>query len=229
MKAPKDSRDARDAWLRFFDDIGFGDFFVSHPPPSTRNEKAAHLAEAARRVSACTACRLHAAGRTQTVYGAGDPDAALMFVGEGPGRDEDLQGEPFVGRSGKLLTKIIQAMGLPRDEVYIANVVNGRPPENRAPRPDESDACFPFLMKQIETVDPKIVVALGAPATNTLLGGKFAITRIRGVFRDWAGRLLMPTFHPAFLLRNPPKKREVWEDMQQVMRRLKELEEREGL
>ena len=187
-----------------------------------RRSKAERLADGARRVAACVSCRLHEE-RTKTVYGVGNPDAALMFIGEGPGREEDLKGEPFVGRAGQLLTKIIEAMGLRRPDVYIANIVKCRPPENRAPLPDETATCHPFLDEQIEIIDPKIIVTLGSPSTHVILQEKTPITQARGRFREWRGRLVMPTFHPAFLLRNPPKKREVWEDMQKVMAKLKEL------
>lgn len=164
----------------------------------------------------CRRCRL-CEKRTRIVFGVGSPRARLMFVGEGPGADEDVQGEPFVGRAGQLLTKIIEAMGLARPEVYIANIVKCRPPENRTPLPDEVGTCAPFLLRQIAAIRPSVIVCLGTPASQTLLGTRETITRLRGVFREVEGFRVMPTFHPAYLLRNPAAKREVWEDMKQVM------------
>ncbi|HYS79001.1 MAG TPA: uracil-DNA glycosylase [Candidatus Dormibacteraeota bacterium] len=168
----------------------------------------------------CTRCGL-CGGRTNIVFGVGNPDARLMFVGEGPGADEDLKGEPFVGRAGQLLTKIIESMGLQRGDVYIANVVKCRPPENRTPLPDEIGTCSPFLFQQIRAIRPRVVVCLGTPAAQTLLGTRETITRLRGAFRDLEGIRVMPTFHPAYLLRNPAAKREVWDDMKKVMAELK--------
>jgi DNA polymerase len=164
----------------------------------------------------CRRCRL-SEKRTHVVFGVGNPAARLMFVGEGPGADEDAQGEPFVGRAGQLLTKIIEAMNLKRADVYIANIVKCRPPENRTPLPDETATCSPFLFRQIAAIGPKVIVCLGTPSAQTLLGTRETITRLRGVFREIEGIKVMPTFHPAYLLRNPAAKREVWEDMKQVM------------
>jgi uracil-DNA glycosylase len=169
----------------------------------------------------CTRCKLHTLGRRQIVYGVGNPDADLMFVGEAPGADEDLQGEPFVGRAGQLLTKIIEAINLRRDDVYIANVIKCRPPGNRNPEPDEVDQCEPFLFRQIEVVKPKVIVALGKFAAQTLLRTLDPISRLRGRVYDYRGAKLIPTFHPAYLLRNPASKREVWEDMKLVRSLLK--------
>jgi DNA polymerase len=169
----------------------------------------------------CTRCKLHA-GRTQIVFGVGNPEARLMFVGEGPGADEDEQGEPFVGRAGQLLTQIIQAMGFTREQVYIANVVKCRPPGNRNPEPDEIARCSPFLHAQIAAIDPQVIVALGKFAAQTLLQTETPISRLRGQFHNLGGREVMPTFHPSYLLRNPAAKREVWDDMKLVMRRLAE-------
>ncbi len=165
----------------------------------------------------CTRCKLHSSGRTQIVFGVGNPSADLMFVGEGPGRDEDIQGIPFVGRAGKLLTKIIEAMGLKRDDVYIANVVKCRPPENRNPEPDEIETCQPFLFKQIEIIKPKVIVCLGTFSAQLLLDTDEKISKLRGQLHDFRGTKLLPTYHPAFLLRSPSMKRPVWEDMQKVM------------
>jgi DNA polymerase len=166
----------------------------------------------------CQRCKL-CAGRTNLVFGVGNPRAKLMFVGEGPGRDEDLKGEPFVGRAGQLLTDIItKGMGLKREDVYICNVVKCRPPENRNPEPDEVAACEPFLKRQIDIVRPEIIVALGKFAVQTLLNSKMPISKLRGVWASYHGIKLMPTFHPAYLLRNPADKKLVWEDIKQVIK-----------
>lgn len=170
----------------------------------------------------CSRCKLHALGRTQVVFGVGNPDAQLMFVGEAPGGDEDVQGVPFVGRAGQLLTKIIEAIGLTRDEVYIANVIKCRPPQNRNPEPDEVAQCEPFLFRQIDVVQPRVIVALGKFAAQALLRTLDPISRLRGRVFEYRGAKLIPTFHPAYLLRNPGSKREVWEDMKLVKRLLME-------
>jgi uracil-DNA glycosylase family 4 len=167
----------------------------------------------------CTRCKL-AGGRTKLVFGVGSPSAELMFVGEGPGADEDLQGEPFVGKAGQLLTKMIEAMGYRREEVYIANVVKCRPPGNRDPEGDEIAACEQFLKAQIAAVKPRVLVALGRFAVQTLLRDTTPISRQRGRWRTYEGVRLMPTFHPAYLLRNPAEKKKAWEDLQQVMKEL---------
>jgi DNA polymerase len=156
--------------------------------------------------------------RRHIVFGAGDPNARLVFVGEGPGRDEDLRGEPFVGAAGELLTRIIQAIQLTREQVYIGNIVKCRPPGNRNPLPDEIAACQPFLERQLGAIKPDFIVALGKVAAQTLLGTDQAISRLRGRFHDYHGMRLLPTYHPAYLLRNPEKKRDVWEDMKMLMR-----------
>jgi len=165
----------------------------------------------------CRRCKLHA-GRTTLVFGVGNPTAELMFVGEGPGADEDRQGEPFVGRAGQLLTRMIEAMGFRREEVYIANVVKCRPPNNRDPEPDEIEACEPFLKAQIAAVRPKVIVALGRFAVQTLLRDTSPVSRQRGRWREYEGVRLMPTFHPAYLLRNPAEKKAAWEDLKLVMK-----------
>ena len=167
----------------------------------------------------CGRCALGAT-RTNLVFGVGNPRARVVFVGEAPGRDEDLKGEPFVGEAGQLLTKIIQAMGFARDDVYICNVLKCRPPNNRNPQPDEIEQCEPFLLRQVRAVGPEVIVCLGTFATHTLLKTREPISKLRGQFHDYHGIPLMPTFHPAFLLRNPGMKREVWSDVQQVMKRL---------
>ena len=170
----------------------------------------------------CTRCKLHKLGRRQIVFGVGNPNADLMFVGEAPGRDEDIQGEPFVGRAGQLLTKIIEAIGLQRGDVYIANVIKCRPPENRNPEQDEVDTCEPFLFQQIDIIKPKVIVALGTFAARALLRTLDPISRLRGRIYEYRGAKLIPTFHPAYLLRNPSSKREVWEDMKVVRKLLAE-------
>jgi DNA polymerase len=164
----------------------------------------------------CARCKLHRLGRRQIVYGVGSPTAKLMFVGEGPGEEEDKQGIPFVGRAGELLTKIIGAIGLTRDEVYIANVVKCRPPQNRNPEPDEVATCSPFLFQQIDTIKPQVIVALGTFAARALLETQEPISKLRGRIYNYRGASLVPTFHPAFLLRSPDRKRDVWEDMKKV-------------
>ena len=164
----------------------------------------------------CTRCKLHGQGRKQIVFGVGNPEADLMFVGEAPGADEDAQGIPFVGRAGQLLTKIIEAIGLKREDVYIANVIKCRPPGNRNPEQDEVDTCEPFLFQQIDIIKPKVIVALGTFAARALLRTLDPISRLRGRVYDYRGAKLIPTFHPAYLLRNPASKREVWEDMKVV-------------
>jgi uracil-DNA glycosylase len=164
----------------------------------------------------CTRCKLHTLGRRQVVFGVGNPNADLMFVGEAPGADEDVQGEPFVGRAGQLLTKIIEAIGLTRSDVYIANVIKCRPPQNRNPEQDEVDTCEPFLFRQVDVIQPKVIVALGTFAARALLRTLDPISRLRGRIFEYRGAKLIPTFHPAYLLRNPSSKREVWEDMKLV-------------
>jgi uracil-DNA glycosylase len=164
----------------------------------------------------CTRCKLHK-GRNKIVFGDGNPKAELVFVGEGPGADEDAQGLPFVGRAGKLLTQMIEAMGLQRKDVYICNVVKCRPPENRAPEKDEVTTCSPFLLRQIDTIAPKVIVCLGSVAAQTLLETNRGISQFRGQWLDFRGRKLLATYHPAYLLRNPSAKGEVWKDLQKVM------------
>lgn len=167
----------------------------------------------------CTRCKLHT-GRTNIVFGEGNPNASLMFAGEGPGADEDASGRPFVGAAGQLLDRIIESIGLRREDVYIANVVKCRPPGNRAPERDEATTCQPFLHRQIAAVSPKVIVVLGNTPLESLLGFKGGITRLRGKFHEFRGIPVMPTFHPAYLLRDPSKKRDVWEDIKLVKARL---------
>jgi len=203
----------------------------SLPRPDENASHQVQLDQIRTDIGDCKRCRL-CEQRNNIVFGVGNPHAELMFVGEAPGRDEDKQGEPFVGRAGQLLTKIIEAMKFQRQDVYIANVVKCRPPENRNPAPDEIATCEPFLLRQIEVIQPKVIVGLGNFAVQTLLQTESKITGLRGRFHPWPSATvkakfetslpegsisLMPTYHPAFLLRNPNMKRPVWEDMQKVM------------
>jgi DNA polymerase len=231
--------------LLFLREIGVEALDLSRPAPSGDQRPAAtgpaapdgattepgdgvHAGAALERLRAeeigdCRRCKLHEARHT-IVFGSGNPQARLMFVGEGPGHDEDIQGLPFVGRAGNLLTQIIQAMGFTRDDVYIANVVKCRPPENRTPQPDETATCSPFLLSQIDIIRPEVIVALGSQATQALLGTSAGITKVRGTFRNHGTDRpipVMPTFHPAYLLRNPAAKKDVWDDMKKVMALLK--------
>jgi uracil-DNA glycosylase len=176
----------------------------------------------------CTRCKLHQ-HRTHIVFGEGNPSARLVFVGEGPGADEDATGRPFVGRAGQLLDKIIEAIGLKRDEVYITNIVKCRPPQNRTPERDEVATCEQFLFRQLALIRPRVIVALGSPAFQCLLRTKETITRARGEWRDWNGIKVLPTFHPAYLLRVPEKKREAWEDMKKVRDYLNALDDLNSL
>jgi uracil-DNA glycosylase family 4 len=185
------------------------------PPAPTENGPES-LEEIRRHLGDCQRCRL-AGGRTHIVFGQGNPHARLVFVGEGPGADEDRQGLAFVGPAGQLLTKIITAMHLTREEVYICNVIKCRPPGNRDPEPDEIQACRPFLERQLAAIAPEVICTLGAFAAQTLLDTTEPISRLRGRFHDFKGFKLMPTYHPAYLLRNPDQKRVVWEDVQKIM------------
>lgn len=188
--------------------------------PVPLEERRRRLAVLAEEVAGCTKCPLHAS-RTQTVFERGSPAAELCFVGEGPGADEDRLGKPFVGKAGQLLDKMVVAMGYGRDDVYVCNVVKCRPPDNRKPTDEEMAACLPYLRAQLELVDPKCIVALGATGVQGMLGTSMGITRLRGTWKLYEGRTpVMPTFHPAYLLRSPEHKRHVWEDLQQVMRQL---------
>jgi len=207
-----DSADVRRAlasWVGYLGDIGVRELSLreaapapkaASAPPATGNAARPTLAAIREEIGDCRRCKL-CEGRTHIVFGVGDPRAKLMFVGEGPGADEDAQGEPFVGRAGQKLNEMIRAIGLDRKDVYIANVVKCRPPGNRDPEPDEVATCSPFLYRQIEAIAPKVIVALGSPATKTLLQTKVGITALRGKWGDFRGIPVMPTFHPAFLLR----------------------------
>ena len=184
--------------------------------PKSATEPADTLITVRADLGDCTRCKLHRLGRQQIVFGVGDPNADLMFVGEAPGADEDVKGEPFVGRAGQLLTKIIEAIGLTREQVYIANLIKCRPPGNRNPEPEEVAECEPFLFRQIDTIGPRVIVALGKFAAQALLKTSEPITRLRGREVPYRDAVLMPTYHPAYLLRNPSAKRHVWDDMQRV-------------
>jgi DNA polymerase len=183
-------------------------------------ERTRRLSLLEEQVRGCTACALHA-GRTQTVFARGTGSSGLCFVGEGPGAEEDAQGFPFVGAAGQLLDRMIGAMGFSRDDVYVCNIVKCRPPKNRKPEPDEMAACMPYLAEQLELLAPQVIVALGATAVQGLLGTSEGITRIRGTWKLYRGRIaVMPTFHPAYLLRTPDAKRDVWADLQEVLRHM---------
>ncbi|HEY4105612.1 MAG TPA: uracil-DNA glycosylase [Polyangiaceae bacterium] len=184
------------------------------------SERRTRLQALAEEIRPCTRCRL-CEKRTQTVFARGDGSSGVCFVGEGPGADEDAQGLPFVGKAGQLLDRMIEAMGLTRDEVYVCNIVKCRPPDNRKPEPEEMAACMPYLNEQLELVNPEVIVALGATAVQGLFGTTEGITRMRGKWKTLHGKIpVMPTFHPAYLLRTPAAKREVWEDLQEVLRKI---------
>jgi DNA polymerase len=206
--------------------------FAAKPQPAVMLDRATRVQQLERldcdEVRGCTKCELHQS-RTQTVFGEGDPEARLMFIGEGPGQNEDEQGRPFVGRAGELLNKQIAAMGLRREQVFIANVVKCRPPNNRAPAPAEVEACSDFLTRQIQIIQPEVIMTLGAPAAKLVLKTREGITRLRGTWCEYDGLVpdgpvipVMPTFHPAYLLRayTPENRQRVWSDLQQVMQRL---------
>jgi DNA polymerase len=235
-------------WVRYLGEIGVRELHrpatpagpkaaVDEPPPAEAAQSvlpllgdedappdpAAALDEIRTRLGECTRCKLHER-RTNVVFGVGSPRAKLMFVGEGPGADEDAQGEPFVGRAGKKLDEMIVAIGLRREDVYIANIVKCRPPDNRDPQPDEVATCSPFLFEQITAIRPKVIVALGSPATKTLLNTRVGITKLRGTWQSCAGVPVMPTFHPAYLLRayTPENRRKVWDDLKAARARMDE-------
>jgi uracil-DNA glycosylase family 4 len=211
--------------LTLLRDLGFTHLDFRNAAPSALEEGDGNtsqktlLGELEAIASVCVKCNL-AKTRTQVVYGVGNPNADLMFIGEAPGRDEDEQGEPFVGRAGQLLTDIIKAMKLTRDDVYIANVVKCRPPENRNPEPEELDACRPYIRQQVEIIQPLVIVTLGKFALQSLLEKAYGITSVRGKWLEYNGVKVMPTYHPAYLLRTPSAKKDVWEDMKLVMAEL---------
>ena len=217
-------------WVRYLQEIGVRELRVADAESSPTALPAPAgpagietLAAIREDLGECTRCKLHA-GRTKLVFGVGDPGAGLMFVGEGPGAEEDLRGEPFVGRAGQKLDDMIRAIGLTREQVYIANVVKCRPPGNRDPEPDEVATCSPFLVRQIESIRPKVIVTLGLPAARTLLGLRSGIGAARGRWHSFRGIPVMPTFHPAYLLRayTPENRRKVWEDLQAARAKLDE-------
>jgi DNA polymerase len=201
-------------------------------PEAGVNDRAKALQLIREDIGDCTRCRLAKQGRKQIVFGVGNPKADLMFIGEAPGADEDQQGEPFVGRAGQLLTNMIKAMGIEREQVYIANIIKCRPPNNRTPERDECETCSPFLMRQVATIKPKVIVALGAVAAKTLLAINDSMANLRGRWYEfkptgvrsndpsWTGAKLAVTYHPAFLLRDPRQKKEAWKDLQMVMKEL---------
>jgi len=247
---PNPTRDVAE-WVHFLKDIGVRELHVSSlgggpqepareiptrefrhespkqqmppAPPEANPAAVAQLVEIRERIGDCTRCRLHEK-RQNIVFGVGSPTARLMFVGEGPGADEDRQGEPFVGRAGKKLDEMIAAIGLSREDVYIANIVKCRPPENRTPQPDEVGTCSPFLFEQIAAIGPRVIVTLGSPSTKTLLDTKVGITKMRGIWHSYEGIPVMPTFHPAYLLRayTPENRRLVWEDLKAARARMDE-------
>ncbi len=223
-------------YLRFYSELGVSHLnirrvsepeplvepHVSEPVATAYGEAVDRLPDIRAEIGDCRRCKLWTT-RHSIVFGSGNPHAELMFVGEAPGADEDAQGLPFVGKAGQLLTKIIEAIELKREQVFIANVLKCRPPGNRDPEPDEVEACESFLFSQIDSVNPLILVALGKHAAQTLLKTETPISRLRGKFFEYRGRQLIPTFHPSYLLRNPQAKREVWDDMKTVRTRLKDL------
>lgn len=240
-------REALTARIRFYNELGIYDFYrrpgspeavpaigeIQDPMPirkmstavpvpiaPTPSDPVEALKLIREDIGDCTRCPLHKQGRKQIVFGVGNPNADLMFIGEAPGADEDQQGEPFVGRSGQLLTNMIKAMGLSREQVYIANIIKCRPPGNRAPEREECATCSPFLMQQIEAIKPKAIVALGAVAAKTLLAINAPMSELRGQWFDFRGTKLAVTYHPAFLLRDPRQKKETWKDLQMVMKDL---------
>lgn len=229
MSDAEGTRRALRAWAGYLADIGvtdlrlFADSAEAAPEVRVGDDKAGALAAIRDDLGACTRCKL-SAGRTHIVFGVGNPGARLMFVGEGPGADEDAKGEPFVGRAGKKLDEMIRAIGLERKDVYIANVVKCRPPDNRTPEPDEVATCSPFLFRQIEAIAPRVIVALGSPAAKTLLGTRTGITQLRGHWARFRGIPVMPTFHPAYLLRayTVENRRLVFEDLKAARRRMDE-------
>lgn len=196
-------------------------------PEKTKNAGTKTIGHLQAEVTACQKCELSKT-RTNVVFGVGNPNADLMFIGEAPGADEDRTGEPFVGRAGKLLTKMIEAMGLTRNDIYIANILKCRPPENRNPLPAEVELCEGYLIRQIEAIKPKFICALGAVSAKTLLKTKEPISKLRGKFYSYHGTPLLPTFHPAYLLRNPAEKKNAWADLQLLMKKLGLSEKPEG-
>jgi len=220
VKELRELVDSLSGWLRYQRRLGWrglpGKAAPPPPEPEPPVDKIPSLEEIRAEMGDCRRCKLYA-GRTHLVFGDGPPDARLMFIGEAPGADEDLQGVPFVGEAGQLLNRMLNNLGLHREEVYIANVVKSRPPKNRDPEPDEIAACLPFLENQIRAIRPQVIVILGRIAAHALLGTKEPITRLRGRWQRYRDIRVMPTFHPSYLLRAPQERRKTWDDMQQVM------------
>jgi DNA polymerase len=214
--------------IRYYNELGIYDFYrrehnaelPREPETSVVEDPALLLRTIREDLGDCTRCPLHQQGRKQIVFGVGNPHAELMFIGEAPGADEDQQGEPFVGRAGQLLNNMIKAMGIQREDVYIANIIKCRPPGNRTPEREECETCSPFLMRQIAAIKPKVIVALGAVAAKTLLAINAPMSELRGRWFDFRGTKLAVTYHPAFLLRDPRQKKETWKDLQMVMKEL---------
>jgi uracil-DNA glycosylase len=234
-KVNPESRRALSERVQYYRELGIYDFYRREVAPSAEepaviptgadvsfspNDLAAALRAIREEIGDCTRCPLHKQGRKQIVFGVGNPQAEIMFIGEAPGADEDEHGEPFVGRAGQLLNNMIRAMGIQREDVYIANVIKCRPPGNRTPEPEECATCSPFLLKQIDTIQPKVIVALGAVAAKTLLALNETMASMRGRWHDFRGYPLAVTYHPAYLLRDPRQKAAAWQDLQMVMRRL---------
>lgn len=227
--------------VQYYRELGVYDFFRREVPENSADEeiefaenassnedvamplvedRPAALLAIREEIGDCKRCPLHKQGRKQIVFGVGNPNADIMFIGEAPGADEDIQGEPFVGRAGQLLNNMIKAMGIQREDVYIANVIKCRPPGNRTPEAAECDVCSPFLLKQIDVISPKVIVALGAVASRALLGLNQPMNQLRGQWHDFRGYPLAVTYHPAYLLRDPRQKAAAWHDLQMVMQRL---------
>jgi uracil-DNA glycosylase family 4 len=222
--------------VQYYRELGIHDFFRREVPHNEDDDMTAVATDAHKslitmdrpaalrairdEIGDCTRCPLHEQGRKQIVFGVGNPNAEIMFIGEAPGADEDEQGEPFVGRAGQLLNNMIKAMGIQREDVYIANVIKCRPPANRTPEPAECEVCSPFLLKQIDVIQPKVIVALGAVASRALLGLNQPMSQLRGQWHDFRGYALAVTYHPAYLLRDPRQKAAAWQDLQMVMKHL---------
>ncbi len=208
--------------LEFYQELGFEYLPLRTPiltKTGTKLDKASALKALRKKIGDCQRCKL-SASRTNIVFGEGNPQAKLMFIGEGPGMAEDIQGRPFVGDAGKLLTRLIEKMGFKREDVYIANIVKCRPPMNREPEEDEINACKPFIEEQIKIINPRVIISLGKVSAQNLINTKVPISKLRGRFYDYIDIPLMPTFHPAYLLRNPKDKQLTWEDAQKVLEKL---------
>ena len=211
-------------YLEFLPSLGIKEIYLSLQAKEIfekMRSKRELLEEIRQKLGECKRCKLYQT-RHHIVFGEGNPEAKLVLVGEAPGREEDLQGRPFVGAAGQLLTKMLKAIALSREEVYICNVVKCRPPGNRNPQPDEIEACLPFLLDQLKVINPKVICTLGTISTHALLNTNIAVSKLRGQIHEWHGIKLIPTFHPAYLLRNPAQKRLVWEDLQLIRKVIEE-------